>query len=215
MTMEEGIISKWLVEDGDPVTKGQVIVEFETDKINAEIEAPVDGVIGGIAARAGESVKVQGVVAYVLEEGEEPPAAEAADGPVSAVPASPPAVEPAPPPVAVPPAQPVRAVSQPPPVAVQAARPADGRIKASPLAKRLATEFGVDIAVLQGSGPRRPDRCQRRSRRRGRAESRGPGSRCRACCGCRRSARGNEKSDRGPDDAEPLDHGAANARHRG
>ncbi len=153
MTMEEGIISKWLVEDGDPVTKGQVIVEFETDKINAEIEAPVDGVIGGIAARAGESVKVQGVVAYVLEEGEEPPAAEAADGPVSAVPASPPAVAPAPPPVAIPPAQPVRAVSQPPPVAVQAARPADGRIKASPLAKRLATEFGVDIAVLQGSGP--------------------------------------------------------------
>jgi pyruvate dehydrogenase E2 component (dihydrolipoamide acetyltransferase) len=113
----------------------------------------VDGVIGGIAARAGESVKVQGVVAYVLEEGEEPPAAEAADGPVSAVPASPPAVAPAPPPVAIPPAQPVRAVSQPPPVAVQAARPADGRIKASPLAKRLATEFGVDIAVLQGSGP--------------------------------------------------------------
>ena len=48
MTMEEGIISKWLVEEGDPVTKGQVIVEFETDKINAEIEAPADGVIGGI-----------------------------------------------------------------------------------------------------------------------------------------------------------------------
>ncbi len=157
MTMEEGIISKWLVEEGDPVTKGQVIVEFETDKINAEIEAPADGVIGGITAKAGESVKVQGVVAYILEEGEEPPAAEAAARPVSATPASPPPAAPAPPPVvAAPPpvaAPPVQAVSQAAPVAAQAVRLAGGRLKASPLARRLATEFGVDMAVLQGSGP--------------------------------------------------------------
>ena len=158
MTMEEGIISKWLVEEGDPVTKGQVIVEFETDKINAEIEAPADGVIGGIAARAGESVKVQGIVAYVLAEGEELPAAEAPAEPVSQTPASPPPVAPAPqpvapPPVATPPTQPVQAVSQAAPVTAQVAQPVGGRIKASPLARRLATEFGVDIAVLQGSGP--------------------------------------------------------------
>ncbi len=157
MTMEEGIISKWLVEEGDPVTKGQVIVEFETDKINAEIEAPADGVIGGITAKAGESVKVQGVVAYILEQGEEPPAAEAAARPVSETPAPPPPAAPAPPPVAaVPPpvvTPPVQAVSQAAPVAAQAVRLAGGRLKASPLARRLATEFGVDMAVLQGSGP--------------------------------------------------------------
>ena len=158
MTMEEGIISKWLVEEGDPVTKGQVIVEFETDKINAEIEAPVDGFIGGIAARAGESVKVQGVVAYVLAEGEELPAAEAVAEPVSEAPAAPPPSAPAPPPaapppVATPPPPPVQAVSPAAPVTAQAVQLAGGRIKASPLARRLATEFGVDIAVLQGSGP--------------------------------------------------------------
>ena len=157
MTMEEGIISKWLVEEGDPVTKGQVIVEFETDKINAEIEAPADGVIDGFTARAGESVKVQGVVAYILEEGEEPPAAEAAARPVSATPAPPPPAALAPPPVAAAPppvaAPPVQAVGQAAPVAAQAVRLAGGRLKASPLARRLATEFGVDMAVLQGSGP--------------------------------------------------------------
>ena len=153
MTMEEGIISKWLVEEGDPVTKGQVIVEFETDKINAEIEAPADGVIGGIAARAGESVKVQGIVAYVLAEGEELPAAEPAAEPVSETAAPPPPVAPAPQPVVTPPAQPVQSVSQAVPVAAQVAQPVGGRIKASPLARRLAAEFGVDIALLQGSGP--------------------------------------------------------------
>lgn len=158
MTMEEGIISKWLVEEGDPVTKGQVIVEFETDKINAEIEAPADGVIGGIAARAGESVKVQGIVAYVLAEGEELPAAEPAAEPVSETAAPPPPVAPAPQPVApapvaTPPAQPVQAVTQTAPATAQVAQPVGGRIKASPLARRLAAEFGVDIAVLQGSGP--------------------------------------------------------------
>ena len=96
-------------------------------------------------------------MAYILEEGEEPPAAEAAARPVSATPASPPPAAPAPPPVvAAPPpvaAPPVQAVSQAAPVAAQAVRLAGGRLKASPLARRLATEFGVDMAVLQGSGP--------------------------------------------------------------
>ena len=77
MTMEEGIVSSWLVEDGATVTKGQPILEFETDKINATVEAPEDGVLGGIAAQPGDAVPVQGTLAYILEPGEEPPAAEA------------------------------------------------------------------------------------------------------------------------------------------
>ncbi len=153
MTMEEGIISRWLVEDGDSVTKGQVIVEFETDKINAEIEAPADGVIGGITAKAGESVKVQGVVAYILEKGEGLPAAGIEDEQIAETPTPPATVAAAPPAIVeAPAAPPVQAVSQTSAVMIQAAQP-DGRIKASPLARRLARELGVNIAVLRGSGP--------------------------------------------------------------
>ena len=56
MTMEEGIVSKWLVEAGATVTKGQEILEFETDKINATVEAPEDGVLGGLTAQPGDAV---------------------------------------------------------------------------------------------------------------------------------------------------------------
>ncbi len=149
--MEEGIISKWLVSDGDTVTKGQVIVEFETDKINAEIEAPADGVIGGITAKAGESVKVQGVVAYILEEGEDPPAAGAEPVQIAETPAA--VAAPAPAITAASAAPPVPAVVQTIPAVAQIAQPADGRLKASPLAKRLAGELGVDLAIVRGSGP--------------------------------------------------------------
>ena len=147
MTMEEGIVSKWLVEAGATVTKGQEILEFETDKINATVEAPEDGVLGGLTAQPGDAVAVQGVLAYILEPGEEPPAAEA-----------PPAA--APEPAAAPaPAAPMPAPAAPPPApapvvaAAPVAAAADGRIKSSPLARRIARELGVVIAGLAGSGP--------------------------------------------------------------
>ena len=151
MTMEEGIVSKWLVEAGATVTKGQEILEFETDKINATVEAPEDGVLGGLTAQPGDAVPVQGVLAYILEAGEEPPAAEAAP---TAAP------EPAPAPA---PAAPMPAPAAPPPAPAPAPAPvvaaapvaaaADGRIKSSPLARRIARELGVVIAGLAGSGP--------------------------------------------------------------
>ena len=149
MTMEEGIVSKWLVEAGATVTKGQEILEFETDKINATVEAPEDGVLGGLTAQPGDAVPVQGVLAYILEPGEEPPAAEAAP---TAAP------EPAPAPA---PAAPMPAPAAPPPApapapvvaAAPVAAAADGRIKSSPLARRIARELGVVIAGLAGSGP--------------------------------------------------------------
>ena len=149
MTMEEGIVSKWLVEAGATVTKGQEILEFETDKINATVEAPEDGVLGGLTAQPGDAVPVQGVLAYILEPGEEPPAAEAppAAAPEPApAPAAPPPAPAAPPPAPAPAPAPVVAAA---PVAAAA----DGRIKSSPLARRIARELGVVIAGLAGSGP--------------------------------------------------------------
>ncbi len=153
MTMEEGIVSSWLVEDGATVTKGQPILEFETDKINATVEAPEDGVLGGIAAQPGDAVPVQGTLAYILEPGEEPPAAEAAPAaapepaPAPApAPAAPPPAPAAPPPAPAPAAAPVVAAT-PAPAA------ADGRVMSSPLARRIARELGVALAGLVGSGP--------------------------------------------------------------
>ena len=67
MTMEEGVVSEWLVDEGAEITKGQEILEFETDKINARVEAPADGLLGGVVAQSGDAVKVQGLLAWVLE----------------------------------------------------------------------------------------------------------------------------------------------------
>ena len=134
ITMEEGIITRWLVDEGANVAKGDAVLEFETDKINAEVEAPADGILAGIAANAGEAVKVQGLCAWVLAEGESIP-----DGqPASPAAAQPPAAEPTPEPQTVAPA--------PPP------RPG-GRVFASPLARRLAREASLQLAEVSGSGP--------------------------------------------------------------
>jgi pyruvate dehydrogenase E2 component (dihydrolipoamide acetyltransferase) len=137
MTMEEGIITSWLVADGDTVKAGDPVAEFETDKINAQIEAPAAGIIGGIAAAVGESIKVMAPVCYLLEPGESAPTGEAPAAPAPAA-----APTPAPQPVAPPPA----AVPVPPPAA-------DGRVKATPVARKIAAERGIDLASIQGSGP--------------------------------------------------------------
>ncbi|MDE2919445.1 MAG: dihydrolipoamide acetyltransferase family protein [Chloroflexota bacterium] len=164
MTMEEGAVTEWLVEDGAQVEKGQEILEFETDKINARVEAPAAGILGGIAAGPGDLVKVQGLLAWILEPGETPPAEDpdppAAAAAAAAPPAAPPppspapvAAVPAPPPAPVAPA-PAPVAAQPVAVAPAATAPsADGRVRASPLAKRVARELGVDLARLVGSGP--------------------------------------------------------------
>ena len=164
MTMEEGAVTEWLVEDGAQVEKGQEILEFETDKINARVEAPAAGILGGIAAGPGDLVRVQGLLAWILEPGEAPPAEDpdppAAAAASAAPPAAPPPPAPAPVPAAPAPAPaPVAQAAAPvatQPVAVApvaAAPPANGRIKASPLAKRVARELGVDLARVVGSGP--------------------------------------------------------------
>ena len=151
ITMEEGILSRWLVEEGTEVTNGQTILEFETDKISAELEAPADGILGGIVAREGDAVKVQGLLAYILEPGEEPPAADAEAAPPEKTAAA--APEPAPPtgaPAAAAATAPVPAV---PAAAPPAALSAVGPVKSSPLARKVARELGVDLGRVSGTGP--------------------------------------------------------------
>ncbi|MFN6951040.1 MAG: pyruvate dehydrogenase complex dihydrolipoamide acetyltransferase [Albidovulum sp.] len=145
-TMEEGTLAKWLVKEGDTVAAGDILAEIETDKATMEFEATDEGVIGRILVAEGTSgVKVNTPIAVLVEEGEgvgtAPTKPAAAPGPA----ANTAAAEPAAPLVA-----PVRT----PAVPAQAAPvPAGARIMASPLARRLARERGIDIAVLTGSGP--------------------------------------------------------------
>ncbi|MCB9993802.1 MAG: pyruvate dehydrogenase complex dihydrolipoamide acetyltransferase [Hyphomicrobiaceae bacterium] len=148
-TMEEGTLAKWHVKEGDSVSAGDVIAEIETDKATMEVEAVDEGTIGKIMVNAGtEGVKVNAVIAVLLEEGE-----SAGDiGKAASTPApksttsAPESKTPAPAPVAIP-------APQPAPVPSPSATNGT-RIFASPLARRLAKEAGIDIARISGSGPK-------------------------------------------------------------
>ncbi len=164
MTMEEGAVTEWLVDEGAEVEKGQEILEFETDKINARVEAPAAGILGGIAAGPGDLVKVQGLLAWILEPGETPPAEDPNPPAAAAASAAPPTAPPPPAPApvaAAPTPTPAPVAPAPAPVAarpvavapVAVAPSTDGRVKASPLAKRVARELGIDLARVVGSGP--------------------------------------------------------------
>ncbi|ADE85448.1 pyruvate dehydrogenase complex, E2 component, dihydrolipoyllysine-residue acetyltransferase [Rhodobacter capsulatus SB 1003] len=132
-TMEEGTLAKWLVKEGDAVKSGQIIAEIETDKATMEFEAVDEGVIGKLLVAEGTSgVKVNAAIAVLIEEGgsaEVAPVAKAA----------------APAPVAAP------AVATP--AAPVVPKAAGARIFASPLARRIAADKGLDLAAISGSGP--------------------------------------------------------------
>jgi pyruvate dehydrogenase E2 component (dihydrolipoamide acetyltransferase) len=151
-TMTEGKLAKWHVKVGDAVKSGQVICEIETDKATMEVEAVDEGRVGQIVVEEGaEGVKVNAVIAVLLEEGEsEVPEGAAAPAPAAAAPA---AAKPA----ASPPSAPAAAPPAPKPVPSPAATPAvtstGARIFASPLAKRIAAEKGLDLSRIKGSGP--------------------------------------------------------------
>ena len=138
-TMEEGTLAKWLVKEGDTVSSGDILAEIETDKATMEFEAVDEGIVGKILVAEGTSgVKVNTPIAVMVEEGE---SADAAPAPKAAPAASAPAA--AAPAAAATPANPAPA----------APKSGGTRILASPLARRLAKEKGVDIATLTGSGP--------------------------------------------------------------
>ncbi|WP_221794567.1 pyruvate dehydrogenase complex dihydrolipoamide acetyltransferase [Aquisediminimonas sediminicola] len=140
-TMEEGTLAKWLVKEGDTVRAGDVLAEIETDKATMEFETVDDGVVKSILIAAGtEGVKVGTPIALIEIEGE-------AAAPVATVAAPVPIKVEAAPVVAAP-------APAPAPVVAKVAAKAEGdRIKASPLARRLAAAKGVNLATLTGSGP--------------------------------------------------------------
>ncbi len=133
-TMEEGTLAKWLVKAGDKVKSGQIIAEIETDKATMEFEAVDEGTISQLLVPAGTAgVKVNTPIAVIVEEGESlsaTPKTAAITAPVAAP---------------VPVASPI--------VAPAAAKPQGVRVFASPLARRIALEKGLDLTTVSGSGP--------------------------------------------------------------
>ncbi len=149
-TMEEGTLTKWLVKVGDKVAAGDIMAEIETDKATMEFEAVDEGTIADIAVPEGsEGVKVGTVIATLAEEGEDPKSVKPASGKAPA-PAPAPVPSPAPAPARA--ATPSPSPAPAPAPAVAKAQTGD-RVIASPLAKRIAAEKGVDLASVQGSGP--------------------------------------------------------------
>jgi pyruvate dehydrogenase E2 component (dihydrolipoamide acetyltransferase) len=134
-TMTEGTLAKWLKKEGDMVKSGDVIAEIETDKATMEVESADEGKLGKILIQAGTSgVAVNTPIAILLEEGEESVAIKSAP-PVNTNPEPP--------------------LSSPPASAPQKIVPvAEGeRVFATPLARRIAQQKGVDLKLVKGSGP--------------------------------------------------------------
>lgn len=135
LTMTEGLIVEWRKKEGDPIKKGDILFVLETEKVTYEVEAPEDGTIGKILVKEQETVPVGAIVAYLLKPGESAAA-------ITATPAAAPKAE----------------AAAPAPAAASAAAaapaaPAGGRVKASPLARKVAREYGIDLAAVAGTGP--------------------------------------------------------------
>ncbi len=130
MAQETGKVIRWLKQDGEQVTKGEPLLEVETDKVTVEIEAPADGTLAAVSATDGTEVPVGTVIALVLAEGEVAPVAD----PETRV------------------VREVEAVAAAPAAAGEPTLPPRRRL-ASPKARRLAEARGVDLATLVGSGP--------------------------------------------------------------
>ena len=148
-TMTEGALVKWHKSEGDRISAGDMIAEVETDKATVEIEAVEEGTLGKIVVPEGtKGVQVNTVIAIILEEGEDASALEAAA-----------AAEPAPPPAAKPPSEtpaagiPTPASASAPPMPGPPSPDRGGRLFASPLARRVAQQAGLDLARVTGTGP--------------------------------------------------------------
>lgn len=134
-TMEEGTLAKWLVKEGDVVRSGQILAEIETDKATMEFEAVDEGIIGKLLVAEGTAgVKVNTPIAILVEDGETVGTAPAPTKPVAAT-----AAAPVPAPVAA--------------ASPTAPTPTGVRVFASPLARRIAAEKGLDLTTVAGSGP--------------------------------------------------------------
>ena len=137
-TMEEGTLAKWLVKEGDTVSAGDLLAEIETDKATMEFEAVDEGIIGKLLVAEGtEGVKVNTAIALLVDEGETV---------VDAAPAAPPAAAPAAAPAA-------KAETAATPAPAAPAKTDGARVFASPLARRIAADQGLDLGQIAGSGP--------------------------------------------------------------
>ena len=132
--MREGTVVRWYKQEGETVNRGEVIADIETDKATVEFEAYTDGVLGRIVASEGVAIPVGNLIAIITEPGEAVP-----DAPAPEAPAAAPAPTPAP------------VVAAPPPAAPAPSE--DGQVRASPIARRLARERDIDLALLTGTGP--------------------------------------------------------------
>ena len=141
-TMEKGNLTKWLKKEGDVIKSGDVIAEIETDKATMEVEAVDEGVLAKIlVAEGAQDVPVNQPIAIIVGEGEDAGSAATADAPK------------APPPATVAAPMDREPSGSPAPASLKARDPADGRIFSSPLARRLAKDADIDIALIAGSGP--------------------------------------------------------------
>ncbi|MDE1152161.1 MAG: pyruvate dehydrogenase complex dihydrolipoamide acetyltransferase [Micavibrio sp.] len=142
-TMTEGKLAKWVKNEGDKVKPGMVIAEIETDKATMEVEAVDEGTLAKILVPAGtEGVAVNTLIAVLLEEGEDASAISKAGGAAPAAKTVTPANQPA-----------AEAAKTAPTMAVAPAVKSEGRVFASPLARRIAKEKGIDLSAVKGSGP--------------------------------------------------------------
>jgi pyruvate dehydrogenase E2 component (dihydrolipoamide acetyltransferase) len=140
MVMDSGTFVEWLKNEGDHVEKGEPLFVILTDKANIEIEAPASGILAGPSARPDDVIPVTEVIAYILKPGEALPSESRATG--EATPAT-----------QAPPSSP-----KPESIAIEAilseAGSGDSRVRATPAARRVAAELGVDLALVSGSGAR-------------------------------------------------------------
>lgn len=168
MAQETGIIIQWLKQEGDPVQRGDVLLEVETDKATAELEAEATGTLRGISAFAGDEVPVATTIAFILKEGESLPRQAVAEKPAASSKAAAPTVSA--PTTATPLAN---RIAREHAVDLNAVTPADGKkisksdvlaflddqpsaarlLPASPLARRMAAENGLALSDVTGSGP--------------------------------------------------------------
>ena len=155
-TMTEGVVASWLKQVGDEVESGEILAEIETDKATMEFESFFDGVLLHIGVEQGSTAPVDSLLCILGEKGEDisavlEEAAKAPAEPEAPAPAPVAAPAPAPAPEAAAPAPaPAPAIAAPAPAPV--APSANGRLKASPLARKLAEERGLNVSMIPGSG---------------------------------------------------------------
>src|SRR5690349_9853906 len=213
-TMEEGTLAKWLVKEGDDVKSGDILAEIETDKATMEFEAVDEGKIAKILVPEGsEGVKVGAPIAIMAGEGEDAGAAASAapkaDTPAPAPPTAPTAPKADVPPKAPPAPAPVETPAAAPSPQPSPARGEGDRVKASPLARRLAQAQNIDLSNIQGSGPGgRIVRAAERSRRRSSGGWRRPLGHARSD-GRGDPARGSQALQYPQDHCSPTDRGLA------